>query len=884
LKELNPIIEYIQKELIEVINLGKYDEIYKSHLKEIFLLIGDKKFPQNWQELVIIFTEIFKVQTENLLSNENTFNLLCNMNELFYHLLKQNNRKRTPLSRSKFLQFKSLFLEIFCPFYERITRFFNENSQSFNNLEFIMRFLNLLITNDKILLVLIDSCFNVNDFHKDEKLIFMLQTILDRAGFLVQQIESTQGDIKEVLLKNLFKIIKYLGKIQSSSPVIFYKDLSKYVNILTYVILNCNQFNHDVLKATFFDLYKIINTISYKELSEEYMLQRKYSLPSNNVVVSIIGDNSRTPEKPKRPLSLVSPSKFKNFEVELKDANEIFYSCFTEENINQLIKSILYNVPFLVKKETDNLELELLADIEEEMVPSETFSTNTMSWQMLYKNLLESLIANFPEFCLKYIKEILETLYSGSQDQSINNILLIDSIIYFVNLLPGLYKNGVISEVEMIDYSKFINYVESILNKSEILMKKYIVTISKWCEVFITSDQIFNYFENLLFFLKNSKNNVILLECCLAIKNIVTQFDNFLKPGYQTLNMQVDKRKLEENMRNKINWGDVLTSVSTVCLSFISNVKSAELMLVLINLFTGLLQKCHFQCDGKIIEIIQNSKFTEIIEKLNTDFAQHAFIEMWKSLLVSFPNSSIILDLTLQFTSITLKKEINIHNLGLLLFAVRIVDTTDEIRSLLLNFLKEHIVIFQSNQKQYLMVILMNILEELSLLDIFDVNDVGNIISLCESKYIPLHELTKELYTKYIQDINSQLNINSTQSSNDDIIYGDVSEYKSAIINVVSTIYTFFISEKQIDISNHYRNFLKIILEETVMSKEGPSSLFSTVYLSSIIPLMNRISAVNFEFFKEILNQFFNEKGITFEQFFMVWLNRMEQMINIESR
>jgi hypothetical protein len=389
-----------------------------------------------------------------------------------------------------------------------------------------------------------------------------------------------------------------------------------------------------------------------------------------------------------------------------------------------------------------------------------------------------------------------------------------------------------------------------------------------------------------MYFLKNSKNNVILLECCLALKNVITQFDTLAKPGYYTLNMHVDKRKLEENIRTRVNWGEVLTTVSTVCLGFMCNVKSAELMLSLINLFTFLLQKCHFQCDGKIIEIIQNSKFTEIIQKLNTDFAQHAFIEMWKSLLVSFPTSSIILDLTLQFTSITLKKEINIHNLGLLLFAVRIVDTTDEIRSLLINFLREHIVIFQSNQKQYLSVILLNVLEELSLLDIFDLNDVGNIISLCQAKYIPLLDLTKELFMKHIEESQSgQLNINSAmQKSNDDIIYGDVSEYKAAIINVVGTIFTFFTNEKYMDISSHFKVFLRIILEETVMSKEGPSSLFSTVFLSSIIPLLNRISAINFDFFKETLNEFLNEKGVSFEQFFQVWLNRMEQMINVESR
>ena len=104
--------------------------------------------------------------------------------------------------------------------------FFDANSGSFNSLEFIEKYLSLMIMNDKIILVLIDSCFYINDFHKDEKLLLMLKTILDRTYSLFNQINnSPMNEIKDLLQKNCYKIIKSLAKIQSSSSVLFYKDL-----------------------------------------------------------------------------------------------------------------------------------------------------------------------------------------------------------------------------------------------------------------------------------------------------------------------------------------------------------------------------------------------------------------------------------------------------------------------------------------------------------------------------------------------------------------------------------------------------------------------------------------------------------------------------------
>ena len=188
-------------------------------------------------------------------------------------------------------------------------------------------------------------------------------------------------------------------------------------------------------------------------------------------------------------------------------------------------------------------------------------------------------------------------------------------MIYFINIVPIEYRKNAILEYEMIDYKLFFQFLESLVNKSEIIQKYYIISISKWADILISEEIFYKYVENIIFIMKNSENNSILLESCLALKNIINQIDKLLK-GACEINLFVDKKKLEEIIKNKINWSNILEIVCQVCMNLIPNIKSAEIILSLITLFTGLINKCHFQCDGKILEIIQNSKLLDIINNM----------------------------------------------------------------------------------------------------------------------------------------------------------------------------------------------------------------------------------------------------------------------------
>jgi hypothetical protein len=68
------------------------------------------------------------------------------------------------------------------------------------------------------------------------------------------------------------------------------------------------------------------------------------------------------------------------------------------------------------------------------------------------------------------------------------------------------------------------------------------------------------------------------------------------------------------------------------------------------------------------------------------------------------------------------------------------------------------------------------------------------------------------------------------------------------------------------------------------MCKETPYFYFSTNYINTIIPFLNRVCIQNFEFFISTLNQFLIEKEISLRFFFEIFFIKMEQIILGDSR
>lgn len=132
---------------------------------------------------------------------------------------------------------------------------------------------------------------------------------------------------------------------------------------------------------------------------------------------------------------------------------------------------------------------------------------------------------------------------------------------------------------------------------------------------------------------------------------------------------------------------------------------------------------------------------------------------------------------------------------------------------------------FQSTNKQYLSTILFNILEELSLFNIFDINDIKNIHDIAIEKYSKLYEITKEATTKYLDnnickqslenvDENSSSNIYSEGKGKSDInyIFCDISEYKASILSLINTNYVLFYNFKNVSLAQMFYKVTQFII------------------------------------------------------------------------
>lgn len=679
------IIEGFKKKLIDILSNNQIDLSYYNHIKEIFLIISDKYFPGNWDDLNILFFKTFEIKFSEIVeAGKMDINYLLKINDLCYSILKQHNKKRLPSTRSKFLQFKKNYINMSYTYYMNIHNFFKENSHNFNDINLLVLFLNLLMSVDKLILMTVECSFSLNDFHKDEQLLIILKLNLQKIDYLLEELyKNSEEEIRNIFRKNIYKIIKLLTRIQSSASILFYRDLEHYVKILIKIIENYQFFDKEIIKVSFFGLYRVMNTVSYKELNQEYLnskfragsgkntidnesffLERKHSFNqdnSNNNIsnVSLTPDKNRNTKNKAGISILVSPTKFKNYENELNHANQIYYSCFNDENVKFLLDILITKIPFgeLNRFESESIESDNMAELEDEIYSNDTFSNNVMSWTYLFKSLLQSLLVNFTNIALNYIKDSIDFFnqtFNNDQFTGLENIHILRSIIYFTNIVPIEYKKGIILEYDMIDYKLFFNLLEKLIGKSELILKDYIISISRWSEVLISEEIFYKYIDNLYFFLNTSKNNSILLESCLSLKNLINQIEKLLK-GSSELNIFIDKKKLEQNLKNKINWALILERVCSVSMNLIPNIKSSETILSLINLFTGLLNKCHFQCDGKILDIIRNSQLIEIIDNMNDEFSQNAFIDMWKTLILSFPSSEILIRYALSFISKSLK-------------------------------------------------------------------------------------------------------------------------------------------------------------------------------------------------------------------------------------
>ena len=129
------------------------------------------------------------------------------------------------------------------------------------------------------------------------------------------------------------------------------------------------------------------------------------------------------------------------------------------------------------------------------------------------------------------------------KDENQMNFYNVASFINVVNTIPNLYKKNIISITEMIDIPRYLSFIEKFATKSELMLRAYIVALSKWSILLISNEDRIKYINNLNNLLSNTKNVYILLESCLCLKNILKNID-ILMVSHESINTYTSKDNL----------------------------------------------------------------------------------------------------------------------------------------------------------------------------------------------------------------------------------------------------------------------------------------------------------------------------------------------------
>ena len=430
----------------------------------------------------------------------------------------------------------------------------------------------------------------------------------------------------------------------------------------------------------------------------------------------------------------------------------------------------------------------------------------------------------------------------------------------------------------MIDTTKYISYIYSFIQKSIIILKKYIITLSKWSAILISNEIIFEYINNLINFIQNyNNNNYILIESCLCLKTILDSIDKMMLSN-ENINTIINRNLYSNLLKTKINWSNLLCLVSNLLSNILPKIKSSELIVSLVRFFTSLIKKCHYQNNGEILNSIKNSKLIEITSENKNEFTENVYIDMYKTLLITFPSSYEITEMSIFFAENSLKSKISSNMLNFLLYVVRCIDCINENKTIILNFIKRNYKMFVTNFSQEYTNILLCILEEIILFDVLQENDLINIIDMINGRYNLTFETSKQIYETIINnkinrdfDFNTQLNLKSEE----------LCDSKTILLDVLNSVLLFIKQHLDNSTKNYFNNILNMLLTECKFSYE--TFEFNTYWLNSdfitsMFEIINRIALSNFDYFIICFNNFLKENNLSPEFYFA---NMMKVMIQI---
>ena len=895
LDKIELIIDNLKIHLKSYLNKGDFTQNYNKIIRDIVCIISGKYFPYKWVELNSYYKEFFEFDPNKALSVK-YFEVALYISNMFYTTMKNFDSKNK--YNANFEEFKICFTNSYMKYYNNIKDLFVHHPNGIINDNVNEKCFKLMAKNDKILILLIRFNFSINNFKKDSITIELVNILIERIKNLLMMFEKIKvKSFKSILEQNIFKVLEHIVMIIQKDPIIFCFHIDQIIQILSAMLKNCNLFQCDTTKVVLFNLSKILSITIYKEnieLNIETFSQRK-----NTEEISYV-----TPRKPKgchaqsnniikTPLhSIASPSKYKNLNKELSKANELYIKSMSKENVISLLECLINKIPFIYKNENEDTEIEILSHFQEDKSSNrDTFSTDTMTFESLKQNFLEQLIINFTDIIMQFVSDNLKSLYNIKNENDMN-FYTVSSFLNVVNTIPNLYKKNIISITEMIDVPKYINFIEKYVTKSEIMLREYIVSLSKWSILLISNEDIIKYINNLNNLLSNTKNVYILLESCLCLKNILKNID-LLMVKNESINTYTSKNNLINTIKSKIDWANLFCKVTEIMNYILPRIESTELLVALIQFFTSLIEKCHVQNEGNIINTIKNSKLVEMMTNSKDEFTEEIYRGMFQKLIITFHSSNKILEICLFFVENRIRQKPNFENINLLLYIISKSDNSEDNKKLIIEFIKRNYNLFTTKFNFNISTIISNILTQILLYQVLPEEEIIKIINLTINNYMS----TKDKFLQFYEFMLNSDKIKVTEKISDenDIIkkIEDFSDYKSSLLEVLKIALLIF-SNAQKDITDNFGEILMVILEEIKMVinlKKKHSILSSSKYrnfndnfINLLLDIMARLCLYNPKNFQNVLNNFINKNKLNSEEYIIDIMNIMIETLNFIQR
>ena len=895
LDKIELIIDNLKIHLKSYLNKGDFTQNYNKIIRDIVCIISGKYFPYKWVELNSYYKEFFEFDPNKALSVK-YFEVALYISNMFYTTMKNFDSKNK--YNANFEEFKICFTNSYMKYYNNIKDLFIHHPNGIINDNVNEKCFKLMAKNDKILILLIRFNFSINNFKKDSITIELVNILIERIKNLLMMFEKIKvKSFKSILEQNIFKVLEHIVMIIQKDPIIFCFHIDQIIQILSAMLKNCNLFQCDTTKVVLFNLSKILSITIYKEnieLNIETFSQRK-----NTEEISYV-----TPRKPKgchaqsnniikTPLhSIASPSKYKNLNKELSKANELYIKSMSKENVISLLECLINKIPFIYKNENEDTEIEILSHFQEDKSSNrDTFSTDTMTFESLKQNFLDQLIINFTDIIMQFVSDNLKSLYIIKNENDMN-FYTVSSFLNVVNTIPNLYKKNIISITEMIDVPKYINFIEKYVTKSEIMLREYIVSLSKWSILLISNEDIIKYINNLNNLLSNTKNVYILLESCLCLKNILKNID-LLMVKNESINTYTSKNNLINTIKSKIDWANLFCKVTEIMNYILPRIESTELLVALIQFFTSLIEKCHVQNEGNIINTIKNSKLVEMMTNSKDEFTEEIYRGMFQKLIITFHSSNKILEICLFFVENRIRQKPNFENINLLLYIISKSDNSEDNKKLIIEFIKRNYNLFTTKFNFNISTIISNILTQILLYQVLPEEEIIKIINLTINNYMS----TKDKFLQFYEFMLNSDKIKVTEKISDenDIIkkIEDFSDYKSSLLDVLKIALLIF-SNAQKDITDNFGEILMVILEEIKMVinlKKKHSILSSSKYrnfndnfINLLLDIMARLCLYNPKNFQNVLNNFINKNKLNSEEYIIDIMNIMIETLNFIQR